>query len=91
MECDSDFVKMLRGGYVTVSVNVIYYMPDYTNLLNEFLWTTIDLKPKYPRVKRFLDYWEAEIEGKIKQVIICDGKPLEIREWRNGIYIPMDS
>jgi uncharacterized protein Usg len=87
MKFNSDFSKMLNG-YVNVSVNVIYYLPDHQNLLNEFIWTTLDLKPKYPRVKRFLDFWEAEIEGKIKQVIICDGKPFEVNEWRNGIYIP---
>ena len=87
MKFDSDFSRMLNG-YVTVSVNVIYYLPDHQNLLNEFMWQTLDLKPKYPRVKRFLDFWEAEIEGKIKQVIICDGRPFELSEWRNGIYIP---
>jgi uncharacterized protein Usg len=87
MKFDSDFSQMLNG-YVTVSVNVIYHMPDHKSLLNEFIWTTLDLKPKYPRVKRFLDFWEAEIEGKINKVIICDGKPFEISEWRNGILIP---
>ena len=87
MKFKSDFATMLNG-HVTVSVNVIYYMPDCKSLLNEFIWTTLDITPKYPRVKKFLDYWEANIEGKIKEVIICDGKPLNITEWRNGIYIP---
>jgi len=87
MKFDSDFSRMLNG-YHYVSVNVIYYMPDHQNLINEFIWTTLDIKPKYPRIKKFLDYWEAEIEGKIKQVILVDGKPFQLAEWRNGIYLP---
>jgi len=87
MKFKSDFSEMLEG-CVTVTVNVIYFLPDHKNLLNEFIWTTLDITPKYPKIKKFLRYWENNIEGKIKEVIICDGKPLEITEWRNGIYIP---
>ena len=84
MNLSSDFGHMLEG-YVNVSVNVIYYMPDHKNVLNEFIWSTLDKKPKYPRIQKFLSYWEDEIQAKIKQVIIVDGVPFEIQEWRNGI------
>lgn len=40
-------------------------MPDYQNILQEFWWQTLDVPPKYPRVKRFVDYWNDYIEAVI--------------------------
>ena len=60
--------------YSIVTVNVLYYMPDYQQIVNEFLWQTLDLRPRYPRVHRFLDYWHREIEAVIKEIIICDSQ-----------------
>ena len=42
--------------WTTASVQVVYYIPDYLNLVNEFIWQTRDQLPDYPRIERFLDY-----------------------------------
>ena len=55
-----------------VTVTVLYFIPDYTALLNEFVWQTVDVKPRFPRVHRFLDYWHHEIDAVIKDVTLCD-------------------
>ena len=55
-----------------VSVNVLYYMPAYQSLLNEFIWQTVDRRPRYPRVEEFLDFWRREIEGIIREVHVYD-------------------
>jgi uncharacterized protein Usg len=68
----NDFQLLFFEGYTTVCVNVLYYLPDQKHLVNEFIWTTIDLKPKLPRVTRFIDYWHKEIDAKIKDIIITD-------------------
>ena len=31
-------------------------MPDYLNIVNEFVWQTEDQRPKYPRITEILDY-----------------------------------
>lgn len=69
---DSTFKLLFFEGYSTVCVNILYFMPDQRHLVNEFIWTTIDLKPKLPRVTRFIDYWHNRIEAKIKDIIITD-------------------
>ena len=38
-------------------IRIYYYMPDYTSLLQEFNWVTEDVVPEYPRIKKFLTYW----------------------------------
>ena len=55
-----------------VTINVLYWMPDYTHILQEFIWQTSDMRPEYPRVRRFLNYWHDNIEAVISEVKIAD-------------------
>ena len=61
------------------SVQVVYYIPDYMNLVNEFIWQTEDQLPEYPRITRFLDYWDKNIDGPIKEVYIYDHEEAKVR------------
>lgn len=61
-----------------ITVNILYYRPDYESLLNSFVWQTNDMYPELPRVKKFLQYWEENIEAKIHQVEIGH---TDIRKW----------
>ena len=61
---------ILRNTIVTI--NVLYWMPDYTHILQEFIWQTADIRPEYPRVHRFLNYWHDNIEAVISEVNIAD-------------------
>jgi uncharacterized protein Usg len=53
-----------------VLVGITYYIPDYTNILNEFYWQTEDFVPDIPRVHRFLEHWHKNINATIKEVQI---------------------
>ncbi len=55
-----------------VTLNVLYWMPDYNHILQEFIWQTSDIRPEYPRVHRFLNYWYDNIEAVISEVNIAD-------------------
>jgi len=59
---------MLLNRKVLVSLRVYYYMPDYRDLIQEFMWQTMDIKPKYPRVNKFLNYWKENIEAVIADI-----------------------
>ena len=54
-----------------VLVKVIYFMPDYNALLNEFAWQTDDVWPEIPRVHKFLNFWKENIEAKINNVYVA--------------------
>ena len=53
--------------WTTASVQVVYYIPDYLNLVNEFIWQKKDRQPDYPWIGEFLDHWDKNIEGPIKR------------------------
>jgi uncharacterized protein Usg len=80
---DPDFEKILVKGYSVVTVNVVYFLPDHRSLVNEFLWQTLDLQPKYPRVIRFLDFWQREIDAIIREIQLADSSGLQPRHFRS--------
>lgn len=51
-----------------VTVDVLYYMPDFSDIVQEFIWQTDDITPELPRVHRFLRYWHKNIDAVIKEV-----------------------
>ena len=53
-----------------VTVNVLYWMPDYQNILQQFIWQTDDVRPEYPRVHKFLNYWHEHIDAVIEEIEI---------------------
>ena len=55
-----------------MTLNVLYWMPDHIHILQEFIWQTSDVRPEYPRVHRFLNYWHDNIEAVISEVNIAD-------------------
>lgn len=63
---------MLVRNKVLVSLRVYYYMPDYRDLIQEFMWQTMDIKPKYPRVNKFLNYWKENIEAVIADIEMAE-------------------
>ena len=54
-------------------------MPDYNNILQEFIWQTDDYIPKLPRVHKFLNFWYKEIDAVISEVYVSVGNDREIR------------
>ena len=55
-----------------VTVDILYWMPDYENILQQFIWQTKDVVPDIPRVHKFLNYWHDNIEAVISEVKIAD-------------------
>ena len=51
-------------------IQIYYYMPDHPSVINEFVWQTIDIYPRFPRMKRFLDHWHQNIEAAINEIYL---------------------
>lgn len=56
-----------------VTINILYYRPDYRNILNSFIWQTDDEIPEYPRVHNFLGFWKKNIDAVISEILISEG------------------
>lgn len=76
-----DFRKQLYGGGL-LTAEIIYYRPDFPKLLQSFVWQTVDMAPKFPRLAQFLDHWRREIEAVIHSINIAHNdmlRPAQVR------------
>ena len=58
-------------GYRLTTAEILYHLPDHPDLLQSFVWQTLDMAPRYPVLRKFLDYWENNIEGRLHSVRIA--------------------
>ena len=76
-----DFQRQLQGFSLTTA-HILYRMPDHPSVLQTFIWQTYDLAPRFPELRRFLDFWTREIEGRLHSVRVAHSaliKPAELR------------
>jgi uncharacterized protein Usg len=55
-------------GYRLTTAEIIYRLPDHPGLLQSFIWQKFDLAPDYPELRRFLEFWSHNIDGKLHSV-----------------------
>ncbi|APG46933.1 MULTISPECIES: usg protein [Phaeobacter] len=75
--------ELMLKGYGLTTAEMTYHMPDYTHVLNTFVWQEYDLAPDHPRLFEFIEYWQREIEGPLHSVRFTHRKMISPGEWRN--------
>jgi len=55
-------------GYRLTTAEIIYRLPDHPALLQSFIWQKFDLAPDYPELRKFLDFWRDNLDGKLHSV-----------------------
>ena len=75
--------ELMLEGYGLTTAEVFYRMPDFRSVLNSFVWQQYDLAPDYPRLFRFIEFWQERIEGPLHSVRFTHRRMLSSGEWRN--------
>ncbi|HUF86083.1 MAG TPA: usg protein [Thermohalobaculum sp.] len=78
---DPDFRRQLEG-YSLTTAEIYYRMPDAQDLLQSFIWQDYDVAPRFPNLRRFLDFWTRELDGPIHSVRLAHARlirPAELR------------
>ena len=67
---------------VLTTAEILYYFPDYPDLLQQFIWQDYDLAPQFPTLQQFLHFWHGNIDGRLHSVRVTNAgmiSPGEIR------------
>ena len=75
------FRKQMEG-YGLTTAEILYHMPDHPSLLQTFIWQEHDLFPKFPELRRFLDFWQAKLDGALHSVTVCHHKLIKPHEFK---------
>ena len=78
---DKQFIAQFEG-YSLTTAEILYHMPDYPTLLQSFLWQEYDMAPHFPRLLRFLEFWNGNLEGKVSRVRVCSKRLIDPAEFR---------
>jgi uncharacterized protein Usg len=82
-----DFLLSLNG-YGLTTAEIHYRIPDHPKLLQQFIWQEYDIAPLFPMLKKFLDFWQRELDGALHTVRVAHNHLIHPAEWKavNGVF-----
>lgn len=60
-----------RFSYRLTTAEIIYHLPDYPDLLQNYIWQDFDLAPDFPVLRRFLSFWQKNLDGRVHSVAVA--------------------
>jgi uncharacterized protein Usg len=68
--------------YGLTTAHILYGMPDHPSLLQSYVWQDYDLAPQFPELRRFLEFWQRELEGPLRSVTVAHKLLIRSGEYR---------
>ncbi len=78
---DRDFIRQVQGFSLTTA-EILYHLPDHPALLQSYVWQDYDEAPRFPHLKKFLDFWSQNLDGALHEIRIANRaliKPAQCR------------
>lgn len=73
--------RQLRN-YRLTTAEIIYRLPDFPDLLQSYIWQDLDLAPGYPVLRKFLNFWERNLDGPLYRVRVSSAALIQPAEFR---------
>ncbi len=83
-------LKLQLLGHRLMTAEILYRMPDHPSILQSFVWQEYDMAPHFPVLKRFLRFWESNLDGALHRVRIASAalvRPAEFRYVRGELLL----
>lgn len=77
--------ELMLKGYGLTTAEFFYHMPDYTHVLNSYVWQAYDLAPDHPELFKFVEFWQKKIDGALHSVRFIHRKMVGPGEWRHQV------
>jgi uncharacterized protein Usg len=63
--------------YRLTTAEILYHLPDHPQILQSFVWQDYDLAPDFPTLRRFLDFWQRSLDGKLHSVKVASNRLIQ--------------
>jgi uncharacterized protein Usg len=70
--------------YRLTTAEILYRLPDHPDLLQTYIWQDLDLAPQFPVLRKFLDFWHRELDGKVHSVRVASAKLVRPPAYQNA-------
>ena len=81
---DSKTIEMQLAGYRLSTAEILYWMPDFPNVLQSFVWQQYDMPPEFPELHRFLNFWKQNIDATLHTVQVACSESMASKAVRNA-------
>ena len=75
-------IELQMKDYRLTTADILYHLPDHPDLLQRYIWQEYDLAPHFPELQKFLDFWEAKLDGRLHSVRVASNKLIYPNEFR---------
>ena len=82
MALETRELELMLRDYRLTTAEILYHFPDHPALLQTYVWQELDLAPKFPTLKKFLAFWECELDGKLHSVKVMHAEIITPREFK---------
>lgn len=82
MTLETRELELMLRDYRLTTAEILYHFPDHPALLQTYVWQEFDLAPKFPTLKKFLAFWERELDGKLHSVKVMHAEIITPREFK---------
>ena len=86
MANESALQKQLQG-YRLTTAEILYCLPDHPRVLQSYIWQDLDIAPRYPVLRRFLEFWSREIEGPLHSVRVGSVELIQPARWKHAAHL----
>ncbi len=69
--------------YRLTTAEILYHLPDHPAVLQSFIWQELDLAPKFPRLRKFLDFWSCNLDGRLHSVRVGAATVISPPKWQH--------
>jgi uncharacterized protein Usg len=77
----NDLARQLND-YRLTTAEILYFMPDFRRVLQSYVWQDYDLAPEFPILRKFLDFWQQNLDGKLHSVTVAHVPVIKPSEFR---------
>jgi uncharacterized protein Usg len=79
MGCSDAFRRQLEG-YGLTTAHILYRLPDHPSIVQSYIWQDYDLHPQFPELRKFLDFWNRCLDGRLFSVTVAHSHLIKPRE-----------
>lgn len=83
-----DLALQMRD-YRLTTAEILYHLPDHPSVLQSYIWQELDLAPKFPVLRKFLDFWSRNLDGRLHSVRVGTAALITPGEWRQGTLLTL--
>lgn len=73
--------------YRLTTAEILYHLPDHPAVLQTYIWQGLDLAPRFPTLRKFLDFWNSNLDGKLHSIRVASAAPARVDRVRHTRHL----